>query len=329
MVAGRFPVYEIPRNADMTTADADNSRDEAAFARLARKIAPDAVLLRVWPLHGGVSARVTAFELEDGDGSRRTLVTRQHGAVDLARNPNIAADEFALLRVVWRAGIPVPEPVLVEPSGEVFSSPVLVVSYVDGESLFDLGGAPDLITQLATQLARIHRVDCSGGALAFLPRQEDVWGRKIANRPEKLDDSIDEGRIRDALEVAWPWPQRNASALLHGDYWPGNILWRAGRLAGILDWEDAALGDPLFDLANSRLEVLWAFGAEAMANFTAAYTSAIAIDLTNLPGWDLCAALRHGPNISALAEDATAEARMRARYHYFVVQALEHRSGIL
>ena len=27
-------------------------------------------------------------------------------------------------------------------------------------------------------------------------------------------------------------------ALLHGDYWPGNVLWKNGALVGVIDWED-------------------------------------------------------------------------------------------
>ena len=61
--------------------------------------------------------------------------------------------------------------------------------------------------------------------------------------------------------------------LLHGDFWPGNILWRYGQLVAVIDWEDAALGDPLADVANSRLEILWAFGIDAMQSFTHYYQS--------------------------------------------------------
>ena len=45
--------------------------------------------------------------------------------------------------------------------------------------------------------------------------------------------------IRDALEAVWPLGSRNADKLMHGDYWPGNTLWKDGRLVGIIDWEDA------------------------------------------------------------------------------------------
>ena len=58
--------------------------------------------------------------------------------------------------------------------------------------------------------------------------------------------------------------QPNASALLHGDFWLGNLLWQGDAPGGIIDWEDAMLGDPLGDLGKSRLEMLWALGEAAM-----------------------------------------------------------------
>ena len=72
--------------------------------------------------------------------------------------------------------------------------------------------------------------------------------------------------------------------LVHGDYWPGNILWRDGRIVAVVDWEDAAVGEPLADLANCRLEILWSFGIEAMNDFTDDYRSLMTVDFTNLPG---------------------------------------------
>ncbi|MFE5890230.1 phosphotransferase [Streptomyces sp. NPDC056462] len=49
-----------------------------------------------------------------------------------------------------------------------------------------------------------------------------------------------------------------ASALLHGDYRLDNVILDAGdpgRIAAIVDWEMAALGDPLADLG--LLLVYW------------------------------------------------------------------------
>jgi aminoglycoside phosphotransferase (APT) family kinase protein len=302
-------------------------QNTSAFARLARKMAPDSALLRAWTLHGGVSARVTAIELQRADGQTQKLIVRQHGAADLARNPQVATDEFRLLRIAHEAGVPAPAPYYVDESGEFFETPVVVLEYIEGETVFALTDAPDLLPRFARHLAAIHRIDCAAHDISFLPDHTAHWGSIIGNRPARLDDSLSEGRIRDALEAAWPWAQRNASVLLHGDYWPGNILWREGRLVGIVDWEDAAIGDPLADIATSRLDLLWAFGADAMERFTREYAAVAPIDFTHLACWDLCAALRPAGRLGDWASDAVAEARMRERHSIFVAQALEELSS--
>ena len=150
----------------------------------------------------------------------------------------------------------------------------------------------DFMLQLAMQLSRIHGVDWAKLDVSFLPQHEKRVAERIGERPEQVDEAFEEGRIRDVLEGVWPLPQGNASVLLHGDFWPGNILWRNGQIVGVIDWEDAALGDPLADIANSRLELLWAFGVEAMQRFTDHYQSLADIDFANLPYWELYAALR-------------------------------------
>jgi aminoglycoside phosphotransferase (APT) family kinase protein len=90
-----------------------------------------------------------------------------------------------------------------------------------------------------------------------------------------------------------PLRRRNPPVLLHGHLWPGNVLWQDGRLVAVLDWEDAAIGDPLADVANARLELLWARGAEAKDEFTRWYRSLVpGVDVTDLPHWDRWAGLR-------------------------------------
>ena len=81
--------------------------------------------------------------------------------------------------------------------------------------------------------------------------------------------------------------------------------------------------DPLADVANSRREMLWAFGIDAMEQFTHQYQSLTGIDLTDLPYWDLCAALRTGSQISAWGLDDATKKTMRDGHRWFVGQALD------
>jgi aminoglycoside phosphotransferase (APT) family kinase protein len=302
------------------------SKKDQKFEQLVQKIDPQSKLLHAWELKGGVSAQVTALEIERPDRQTKKMIVRQHGDVDLKRNPHIAADEFKLLHIMRSVGLATPMPYYLDQSGEIIPTPYVVIEYVEGKTEFAPAHVTDLIPQLATHLARIHTVDCSNLDLSFLPKQEKRCTKTLRERPTNIDESLDEGRIRDILESVWPLSQQNRSVLLHGDFWPGNILWKDGQLVAVIDWEDAALGDPLADVANSRLEILWAFGIDAMHSFTHDYKSMTTIDFTNLSIWDLFAALRPASKMSEWADDDITEKRMRERHKLFITQAFKELS---
>ncbi|HEU5104095.1 MAG TPA: phosphotransferase [Roseiflexaceae bacterium] len=310
------------------------SNQDEKFVQLAHMIAPQGKLRRTWQLSGGISASMTALEIEQADGQVSRLIIRQPSATTLQRNPHAAEQEYVLLRLMRAAGLATPTPYYLDQSGAIFRAPYLAIEYVEGRPEFAFADMAGSMRQLARQLAQIHSVDCATLDLSFLPRPAAGFADRFGNRPAQPDRSLEEGRIRDTLEAAWPFPQRNAPALLHGDYWPGNILWRDAQLAAVIDWEDATVGDPLIDFAISRLDLLWIFGAEAMHNFTQQYQSLMEIDYGNLPYWDLCAALRlirlAGADLTAWAAffepfgrpDIT-EQSIRAHYRWFIAQAFE------
>lgn len=291
------------------------------FAQVVQKFEPHSKLRRAWGLQGGVSAQVTALEIEQPGGQTKTMLLRQHGEVDRAHNPHIAADEFKLLALLQSAGIAAPRPYYLDQSCEILSTPYLVIEYIEGEPAFTLPDKTDLPLQLATQLSSIHRIDCATLDVSFLPTQEALTEKLLGKQPAKLDDSLDEGHIRDVLEAYWPWSQYNTSTLLHGDFWPGNILWREGQVAAVIDWEDARLGDPLADVANTRLELLWTFGSDTMHSFTHHYQTLTAINTTNLPYWDLYAALKPASKIAEWAGNPATEQAMRVGHKLFITQA--------
>ncbi len=292
--------------------------EEKRFQQLVQRMDPQSRLLRTRHLTGGVSARVTTLEVKRPDGRTQKMIVRRHGGEDLRHNPDIARDEFNLLQIAHSRGLTTPAPLYYDQACDLFPTPFLVIEYVEGETEFTPSDLADYLLQAAAHLARINGV-IDAPDLAFLPRQ----GKGFRERPVNLDRSLKEERIRDALESAWPVTQVNASVLLHGDFWPGNLLWRDGELVAVIDWEDATIGDPLADLANARLEILWAFGIDAMRDFTAHYESLTEIDVTHLPYWDLCAALRPCSKLSEWGLDPVAEKRMRERHQVFITQAFE------
>jgi aminoglycoside phosphotransferase (APT) family kinase protein len=149
---------------------------------------------------------------------------------------------------------------------------------------------PDVALALADALAEIHGLDVT--ELSFLP-------------------TLDEPGV-----------------LLHGDLWPGNVLWHEGQIAAIVDWEDAAIGDPLRDLAVSRLELLWAYGREELDDFTERYRRARPhVELSALPARDLEAAERLTPQLQNWGVDPETEATMRERAEAFAAEARQRLRG--
>jgi len=268
------------------------AKESRKFAQIVEKIAPHSQLLRIWSLAGGISAQMTALEIRHPDGQTQKLIVRRPGANTFGRNPLAAENEFQMLQIAQSLGLAAPFPVALDASGSIFPTPYLVSEYIEGKMDFAPAHAQDYAEQMAAHLAEIHHVDGTRADLSFLPRQPADLAALIGRRPPQVNAAFEEGRIRDTLERGWPDLKHNPPGLLHGDFWPGNILWQGEHLAAVIDWEDACIGEPLSDLAIGRLDLLWIIGRDAMQTFTCRYESDIALDITSLPYWDLYAALR-------------------------------------
>ena len=263
-------------------------------------------ILRMWELKGGVSAKVTAIEVRKPSGENKKMVVREHGETDRKQNPRIARDEFLLLEKLKSAGVLVPAPIHYGEAGSY-----IVIEYIEGEPDFTPSDVESFLMQAASHLVEIHKVKCTEIDCGFLSKLDVNWKQVLRNFAD------------EHLSILEPQSQ-NQPVLLHGDYWPGNMLWEKGKLVSIIDWEDASIGDPLSDLSNARLEMLWAFGVEAMKVFTQVYQSKMGhLDFTNLAYWDLQAALKPASAISSWGLKQRTEEKMREQYLWFAQRALE------
>ncbi|MCY3771127.1 MAG: phosphotransferase [Gemmatimonadetes bacterium] len=295
--------------------------DRIRFEKLVHRFDPDARLKSHRSLPGGYSADVTVLEVETADGGTRQLIHRLHGEVDLQQNPNVAADEFRVLQLTHAAGLPTPAPVYLDAAAPLFPTPSLVLEYAEGGTDLKPGDPAEYVMQMAHELARIHRMDLTGQDLSFLLGLADACADAMGRQGDTGATSADERRLLDLLTPYWPLPRSNSPVVLHGDYWPGNTLWRNGRLTAVIDWEDTRRGDPLFDVSNARFEILMLFGPEIMDAFTRHYESLNPVEFGCLPWWDVYTAFRVVNKLDFLATAARDESLIRADHHWFVEQA--------
>jgi aminoglycoside phosphotransferase (APT) family kinase protein len=140
-----------------------------------------------------------------------------------------------------------------------------LMEFVDGWSPLGGGGWPapfdadqparrGLAFELFEGIARLARVDWRGAGLegfgrpdGFHDRQVDRWSAHLAAVKFREIPGLDEA-------AAWlraHRPRRYEPGIMHGDYQFANVMFRHGapaRLAAIVDWEMATVGDPLLDL---------------------------------------------------------------------------------
>jgi aminoglycoside phosphotransferase (APT) family kinase protein len=131
-------------------------------------------------------------------------------------------------------------------------------------------------------------------------------------------------------------PRIDASprALVHGDYWPGNTLWRYGRLTGVVDFEQVGAGNPAQDVATCRQDLTFLFGPHAAEGFVRAYEAASGRQIDDLCFWDLQAAAWSLPEVEQwvvgyhdLGRTDVTNEQTRARLDRFAADALARANG--
>lgn len=306
----------------------NKSREDKQFEQLVGKIAPKGKLLRTWELKRGESTQITAFEVAHPNGQTQKMVKRswEDSQAPHIRLPLHAASEFKLLQQLQlHEEAAASRPLYLDQSGEIFSAPYVVLDYIEGQSAVSPASEADYLFQFATQLAKIHQCDTRALDLSFLPQTTEIIATYLRKPAIKLDESLNEARIRDTLVEVWPLPQQNKPVLLHGDFSLANTLWNNGQLVAAIDWEFAAVGDPLCDLAASRIDILSEFGSEAMHTFTSHYSEMMnTLNFKNLPYWDLWAAIiRSGYRLDKWFENDNTLKTRRVKHRWFTDQVFE------
>ncbi len=163
--------------------------------------------------------------------------------------PDLPQREQIALRIATRAGMPVPPVLLVAQMPDM-----LMVRRVPGEP-GRIPNTPAKAAQVADLLARLHAAPVHDEDRARLP---DISLAKLLPR---LMSWAEEAGILALRQELYAIAERFADvgersgSFIHGDWHSGNYLSDEQGITAILDWEEAAVGDPRFDVANAAAEI--------------------------------------------------------------------------
>lgn len=199
-------------------------------------------------LTGGFDTEIVAVRLRSAPPPwLRPLVLR---VLRAHHRPAMVLREQAVHNALADAGYPAPRVLLATTDPAALGAPFLVMERVAGVPLIDATplGMPRVL--LDAQL-RLHDVDPAplvralGVAITF-----DGYLAALEERSRRA--------ALTGLAPAVRWlrarrpPADVAPVICHGDLHPRNVLVEAGRLTGVLDWPNAVVAEPAFDVASTR-----------------------------------------------------------------------------
>jgi aminoglycoside phosphotransferase (APT) family kinase protein len=307
----------------------DQCRDllsEESARTLLDAIAPGSVVLAIDSLPGSFSNFTHLVEARSADGSAFRVVVRRYAVFGSYDRGEKARREFKTLELVQRYGVPAPRPLYLDERGAILGSPGIVTDYVPGEMILSPADPLNCARALATMLAEIHSIPCDAEAQGFLldANSEATWFLRSGDVPDYMLAHPDGAKVWQAAHDLLPDVQPVPPTLVHIDYWLGNILWDQGRITAVVDWEEAACGDPGIDVAYCRMDMfLNGMGPQAADEFLNVYEAEMGQRVANLGFWELAAAARPmfspagwitEPLVQGRFGQFVADARRRAGY---------------
>lgn len=195
------------------------------------------------------------------DGAHRVVVRRPPppptppGAHDMLR-------EAQFVDALRDTPVPVARVLATARAGEVLDVPLYVMSFAEGPVVTTSTPAPlhtpdsrrRIGEALVDTLADLHAVDRRTVGLDGLGRPDGFNARHLRRMSRLIAD--EDGHPPPHFAAIERWlaahvPPETGAAIVHNDFRMGNMILAPdapGRVAAVLDWELATIGDPLFDV---------------------------------------------------------------------------------
>lgn len=164
------------------------------------------------------------------------------------------------------AGFPAPKVLLIEEAPDAFGNPFLIMERLAGENMWSSAVGPrgrklrllSMPQRLAEAHARLHRIEGAVLTRAAVRAGLDPAMLTVAGEVQRIRIRIENARLEGLLHGV-SWLQRNVrrplepEVVCHGDFHPLNLMVQGDRLTGVIDWPQAIVAEPAYDVAATRV----------------------------------------------------------------------------
>jgi aminoglycoside phosphotransferase (APT) family kinase protein len=218
---------------------------------------------------GGGQSNPTYFLTYDN----RRLVLRRRPDGEILPSAHAVDRKYRVQAALSGTPVRVPRVLFYEEDTAIVGSAFYVMDRVEGRVFHDntLAALPmdqrrEVYSDLASMLAKIHKIDPAAVGLADYGRHGGYFARQLSRWTTQWQ--LSSARSLPAIDRLVEWlpanmPDDSETRLVHGDFRTGNVILHPTepRIAAVLDWELSTLGNPLADLAHSCVYI-WMMNAD-------------------------------------------------------------------
>ncbi len=260
---------QVPAGAAAAEGKGGGVRIEDMQTLLRGRFNDESLTVSEWTILPGGFGKETCLFRTDGANGRVDLVMRRDVDASLITGVDCheVRQEYPLLKSLFEKGFPVPESLFLERASATVPGPdFIIMRRMPGKVEGDMFGgegklAKTLQTELARVTARLHQLpplhDLGEGTPEFDPV---LWQMSTADCTRHYINAWYDLYLKKshmpipAVHGMVDWLLAHVPAsddrptVVHGDIGMHNLLFDAGRLSSVLDWEFAHIGDPAEDL---------------------------------------------------------------------------------
>lgn len=247
-----------------TSSNSAFSLSGATIQWLQEQAGAGSVIEQVNALKGGISSAVYGIQ-GMRQGEKFEYVLRQFTDREwLDHEPDLAEHEAQALIRAYEAAVPSPQWIAGDFTGQCCGLPSVLMTRLEGEVILQPRELPGWIEGLARALAGLHQADTIPMRWNYFTynnihalqipewtRSPEAWGKIIK-------------RVQGDAPVYTP-------RFIHRDYHPTNILWKNGKVSGIVDWVNSCYGPAGIDTGHCRVNLVQLHGVEIADAFLEAY----------------------------------------------------------